>query len=323
MESNLVYSLFVMGDESKFSSVSVDVTSGQRSVTDIRGFNDWDEVQRVFMWDANNTLFYLIQTNFLASTSDLHNVTLYTVDPVSGLTTAKQIVGLVEEGAVDVPGFAFNYKTNEIIVSVEFAQQDNNTGYRFYSVNPQTAAATLLSTYVSDNDSFAGWFDAISPDGRTLYRWGYQNVFAQLNPGLSVTDISTSTASLTFTGVDIPSGLENYLSLNLVGDEFLSLAPATITGDLRLLKWDLSGGVTSTTPLTNAHNTPFFGPIAEYVNEAQTQYAAIVVSHGVVGALDRWTLFLVDLPSMDVKEVQIDPILLAQADSVAGLGLPI
>eukprot|EP01102_Stenamoeba_stenopodia_P018217 TRINITY_DN6654_c0_g1_i2.p1 TRINITY_DN6654_c0_g1~~TRINITY_DN6654_c0_g1_i2.p1 ORF type:complete len:507 (-),score=96.94 TRINITY_DN6654_c0_g1_i2:95-1588(-) len=319
LPGNIAYSLFVTSGGGPLAVETIDLSSGSRTQADVTGdYNDWGEVQRTFMFDATRTLFYLLQANFTKLETGIvtRDIILWTIDPASAVASAAIVQGAVQEGELDVTGYAVN--DGVITMGVQFFE-DKSIGYNFYTVDPETAVATLKSSYVSQNDSYVGWFYTISPDGNTVYRLGYEDVIDQENPGLGVTDISGSTATTQWnSNLPIPSGLGFYESLNLNNGAFISLAPSAL-GDFSVVQWSLNGTSTVLAKLPDAHDTPFFGPVIEWV--ISNQYGALVVKNSVLSDLDRWTLVLLDLSgSNSYKELDLVPYMLAKLTSAAALG---
>jgi hypothetical protein len=323
-KANVGYALYVYAFGA-FQSLTIDLSSGDVTSKKISGFKDWGEIQRVFMFDPNRRLFYLLQADFLKDGTS-HSIYLYTVDPVAGTTVKTLVRGAVEEGEQDVPGFNFNAKTGRILFSTEVVNaQNRTTGYNFYTLNPTTAVATLVSTFTQRVDQFAGWFHTVSADGKTVYRVGYQDVINQQTPGLGITDISRPVATTRWEpNLPVPNGLGLYMSLNLIGGgNFLSLAPDDF-GDLAVVQWSISPRNASLlSQLYDAYNTPYFGPLVEYVNTDQTLFGALVVYNSDFSKdLARWALVLTDLEHGTTQELVLWPWILAQTDSVAALGIP-
>eukprot|EP01116_Phalansterium_solitarium_P021085 TRINITY_DN6437_c0_g1_i2.p1 TRINITY_DN6437_c0_g1~~TRINITY_DN6437_c0_g1_i2.p1 ORF type:complete len:461 (-),score=169.07 TRINITY_DN6437_c0_g1_i2:116-1498(-) len=316
------YSVY-LDSSTQLSAMTIDTSSGKRTQVSVPGFATYGEIVRVFTYDPTNNLFYLPQANFLTNTT-VTNITLNVVDPVSGWWTAQTITGAVEDGVNDVAGFEFNPRTGLMVMStIVTDDSDNVLGYNFYNVDPTSAEATLINTYRSDNDTYVGWFGALSTDGTTVYRLGYQDVYDSTVFGLGVTNITGPTVTSVW-HADLPgvSGLGPYASLNVYGDGFLSLAPSTRTGDYSLVKWQLDGTASVIATFSNAYNVPIFGYIAEYINVEQNYYAALVVRMTEPGTLDRWVLLTVDLTTNKSQELDLTPDMLAKLTSVAGLGFP-
>jgi len=92
-------------------------------------------------------------------------------------------------------------------------------------------------------------------------------------------------------------------------------------GDYYVILWNWQNGTSSIlSKLSDAHDTPDFGPIIEWVNENNSLYGALVVRDNILSDLDRWILVLVSLPSGATQELEIDPILLGKTTSAAALG---
>eukprot|EP01116_Phalansterium_solitarium_P021084 TRINITY_DN6437_c0_g1_i1.p1 TRINITY_DN6437_c0_g1~~TRINITY_DN6437_c0_g1_i1.p1 ORF type:complete len:450 (-),score=164.86 TRINITY_DN6437_c0_g1_i1:116-1465(-) len=320
--NNIVYGLYLDTSEG-LAAMQIDVTTGKRASVAVNGFDTYGETVRVFAFNTGDNKFYLPQANFLTNTT-VTNITLNVVDPVSGWWTAQTITGAVEDGVNDVAGFEFNPRTGLMVMStIVTDDSDNVLGYNFYNVDPTSAEATLINTYRSDNDTYVGWFGALSTDGTTVYRLGYQDVYDSTVFGLGVTNITGPTVTSVW-HADLPgvSGLGPYASLNVYGDGFLSLAPSTRTGDYSLVKWQLDGTASVIATFSNAYNVPIFGYIAEYINVEQNYYAALVVRMTEPGTLDRWVLLTVDLTTNKSQELDLTPDMLAKLTSVAGLGFP-
>jgi len=318
---NFAYTLFVL--ETKFAAIKVDLSTGTHTDVSVPGYNDWSEITRIFTYDAAQNLFYLLQTDFIDNPeAPQHKIILYTINPVSGSTTNQTVQGCEEEGEIDVPGFAYNYKTKQIVMSTQYFE-NNQIGYKFYTLNPQTAVATQISSFINSTDSYVGWFDTVAPNGTTVYRLGYKDVYNQVGPGLGITDISTAQATHQWrTDVPIPSPLQFYQSFTLSGDKIISLAPDA-SGNLHLVQWQVGGSAAVLAKFGNAHKAPVFGPIVEFGNSNQTQYTAVLVQNNLIPALDKWALVVVDLPSGNSKELSLSPTIYAGLSSVSGLGVPV
>jgi len=291
-----------------------------RTTISQKQFNDWGEIQRTFMFNPTSRSFHLCQTNF-TSGSDSRPIILWTIDALTGDVEGDIISGgVMQQGDIDVTGYAFNPGTGLITMSVQFFPKAD-IGYSFWEVDPTTAVATLKSSIANSTDTYAGWFDTISVNGGTVYRLGYQNVVDQLNPGLGITDISTPKATTRWiSNLPIPEGLGFYLSINLVASSgiFASLAPDQASGDLSLVSWSINGTANVVTKLVDAYNTPEFGPIVEWIGAGT--YGALVVHDAVPTDLDSWMLVLVDLASGATTQVELTPTMLAKVTSVSALG---
>jgi hypothetical protein len=131
-------------------------------------------------------------------------------------------------------------------------------------------------------------------------------------------DISGSVAKTQWiSDVSVPESLSFYISLNVYGDDFISLAPDW-EGDLSVVlvcfnkstasvcrykrtcfQWNLNGTSKVLAELDDAYTTPYFGPIIEYITPDQSAYLALCVYDSDIDSdLDRWAVAKVDLPSM-------------------------
>eukprot|EP01103_Thecamoeba_quadrilineata_P000200 TRINITY_DN10164_c0_g1_i1.p1 TRINITY_DN10164_c0_g1~~TRINITY_DN10164_c0_g1_i1.p1 ORF type:complete len:463 (-),score=70.68 TRINITY_DN10164_c0_g1_i1:86-1474(-) len=319
VEDSLAYSLFV-ADGSRFVSATIGLPDGNKTEKTVNGYDDWSEITRVFVFNPNETVFYLPQANFLESTNSSRPINLYTVDPISATTTAT-LIGATQEGENDVPGFTYLLPSGLILLSTQFFNS-TNVGYNFYHVNTTTGDAKLVSSYQNTTDTYVGWFTDASVDGNTVYRLGYYNVIEESGPGLGVTDISGPTATTQwYSDVPLPKGLGFYISLNPYSNGFISLAPDS-SGDLWIVQWSIGGNATVLSKLTDAHNVPIFGPLVEYVNPSQTLYAALVVDDKTISDDDEWILVTYNLPNGPSTEIKITPKLDAKTSSASALGIP-
>jgi len=67
-------------------------------------YNDWQEVQRTFMFDATRTVFYLLQANFTKLETGIvtRDIILWTINPSSAISSYAIVQGAVQEGNADV-----------------------------------------------------------------------------------------------------------------------------------------------------------------------------------------------------------------------------
>jgi len=319
----IAWALFEIPDwwgETPMFSLNMDYTTGYKTQIEVSGFEDWGEITRLFTFDEKRSLFYLPQANF---TNSKHDISLFIIDPVTGKTTSKPMKGPVDL----VTGFTYHYGIDKIIFATY--TDSKKSGYNFYTTDPVTFETKLISNYMNKNgeDQFVGWFHEVSSDAKLVYRVGYRDVVRQLEFGLSITDISKPTAVMTWTyNISIPDYFGFYVSLNLYKDKFLSLAPSTalLTQDeLSLIEWSLDGSSRVIVDLGDAHETPFFGPIAEATSVDESTYVAVFVHNNAIDdRLDRWAIASVDLTTGKYTINNISPWMMAETDSISGLGIP-
>lgn len=324
--STVAYAIFV--EVARVWALTLDYSEGRilRQVP-VRGFNNWGEITRVFIFDADQVLFYYIEANFTAPRPDSGRpVTLYTVDPRTGDTRAT-----VVQGATDFPaGYALDEATGLLVIATTigdpYGQGPGPDGYRFYSLDPKSAVATLISTaMISDASSpfaYVGYF--ASYQGGRVFRLGYRDPQAAQDQGLGVTTLAAPNASTTWnSSLPLLPLHDFYLSLTPSGpDRFLSLAPRRQTAALDLVAWGLSAPPVLVGALADAHNVPLFGPLAESVNVRRQVYVAGVVHNGASMRQDFWALAVADLRGNNVTSLLLQPHLLAETNSVAGIGIP-
>lgn len=141
-QNKTIYSLFL--EVSTLRAVAVDVGSGQITANlKVEGYNAWGEMTRLFAYNPNKNVFYLLEANYTGPDNQAHNVTLYTVDPVSGVATAKRVPGVANFPT----GFAYNCAQDKLIAGIERLNSSGaQIGYEFYAVDVETGAAQLLSS---------------------------------------------------------------------------------------------------------------------------------------------------------------------------------
>ena len=164
-----------------------------------------------------------------------------------------------------------------------------------------------------------------NPDHTQLCRLGFRDPQTDLSPGLGLTSISGPNASTVWnSNVPVPATHDFYVSLTTVNNTFLSLAPrkASAKSALDLVQWSLTSEPVVVGTLDNAHQAPFFGPLAETLSTTRGLYLAAVVSDGATDRQDRWALVAAQLTPLRVWSVELQPKLLGEINSIAGIGLP-
>ena len=148
------------------------------------------------------------------------------------------------------------------------ANETEILGFDYFSLNPETAEATRLSTISrgateSDPSFYAGFHRHASVDGQTLYRLGYEMVTEQTGQGLGVISLNEAHANATWLS-EISPLHDYYMTLNRApakqggdADVFISLAPRKGVGhDLDVVQWNAEDGGQSAkviAQLSNAH----------------------------------------------------------------------
>jgi hypothetical protein len=89
LATTTAYGLYI-DETGGFSTLTIDMTSGDHSGVAVSGFNNWDELTRVFTFDSKRMVFYLPQANF-TNPAPNHVITLYTVDAVKGTLTVAEV----------------------------------------------------------------------------------------------------------------------------------------------------------------------------------------------------------------------------------------
>ena len=136
---------------------------------------------RIFMFDERRELFYYVEANFTGPLPPSgRTITLFTIDPTTGATKAQRVQGATNfpTGAralamflaavqhltcspylersqlslrcfldAAVAGYYFHCQLDRIFMATHIVdRQEQPTGYQWFSIDPTTARATLLST---------------------------------------------------------------------------------------------------------------------------------------------------------------------------------
>ena len=316
MEDKFAYALFskasLEGNE-PMSVLKVDLNTGAKTEI-LTTFDTYGEITRSFIFAPAIASFVLPQADFLSAAQ---NVSIWRIS-VQGPTTQTVLTGVQPTGLVT----GFCWASDAVILATYNAAK---TGYLFYRADAVSGTTVLLaSSSFGTQDSWAGWFKRCSSDGRTLHRLGYQDVVNEIGFGVAVTFIgSGGVASTRFVPLQPPAGLSVYQSLDaLSNSSFLSVAgDGSVDGDYSVVEWDLSGSARVVAHLTNAHEAVKFGPISTRLNPERTQFAAVTTTRSLLGnKYDRWGVSLVSLPSYQVVQHDLSPWMIAETDSVAGVG---
>lgn len=321
----IAYALFDEGDITDGSSLwgfKIDLSDATKTQQHIPGFNDYDEITRLFTYNPVKNLFYLLRANFSHPGFDgTEPITLTTVDPVKLTSVDTPVTG----AAGLLTGFLYSYKLDTIIAATYRWSDKVKVGYNFYFVDTKTGVAKLVSqsTFPEGKDNYEGWFDEISVDGSLVYRLGYQDVPNSIGLGLGITNITQSQATTEwYNNVGVSNGLR-YMSLNIFENDFISMAQDDDT-NLSVVRWNLSGAAPKVlVALYDAHPPRFFGPIAEAIDYVNSKYYTLVVHNGIIPVqTDRWALATVDLKSGENSITPLYPWMLAGIDSLSGFGIP-
>jgi len=306
------------GDSSLYG-FTIDTSTAEKTQIQIPTFDDFGEMPRVFVFDSVLNLFYLLRANFTGpGFNGTEPIYATTADPAKG--TSSQI--LVRGATGLVTGFQYIRQLKMILFATYLWEGGKQTGYNFYHVDPKVGNAILVSSMRYTTDNYVGWFHETSLDGSLVYRLGFQDAAHGIDPGLGLTDISSKTSTTVwYDNFTQPAGLDFYISIDLYGNSFLSLAGDS-SGELNIVQWNLQTAPKVLANLGDAHETEFFGPIASCLNHQQTGYFALVVHDGLIPIqTDRWALAVLDLTSGSTSTTPISPWMIAGTDSVAGFGI--
>jgi hypothetical protein len=343
----------------KFDATTINLASGNYTQRRITGFKTWGETQRTFMYDRIHDQFFLLQANFTAPPTPGDDprraIHLFTIDAVTGDVSVKLVTGADDL----VTGYHFVPEQNTIVMATVYYTSNSQTeaGFKFYHVNPQTAQATLVTQHKTTLEAagkYDGWFHEVSPDMKFAFRLGFEHILTQQNFGLGISDLSKNPVQSKWISLPYPTDHSQFKTLTMIDSAsptvkahfpefvsssnnelenifFLSLAPSynsTRYGDLDLYLWPLQNpsSMKSIAKFKNAHVTPQFGPIQECVSADGSRYAALVVCDDPISDNDDvWCLATAQTAANTTTsgfEFELNPVLLAETVSAAGLGIP-
>jgi len=335
----LITSGWASGDSALFA-LTIDTGSGNiTSKVQVKDFRDdpAGESTRPFLWDSTRKLFYYLDANFTANGGDRpaagREAFIYSVDPVTGKSQRTTITG-----ATDFPtGFAMS-DSGAVLFATENFDEDttDTTGYKFYSMNPETANAKFLGSNSRGADEkspsyYSGYHRACSSDGQRVFRLGYEQVTKQIDQGIGVTTLTEKAPS--DWKYEPSAGHDFFMSLDRFtankSDAFVSLAPNRndTTRGFDVVVWNMDESLYKVAAtLGNAHMPRFpDGGDLGYISTVAkgTSFAALVVeySDAPFDMGDRWALAMVDLDSGKSSVLPLVPRDIAGTWGVSGLGL--
>lgn len=332
-------------DESYLYANNLDLLNGSMSAKQKLTpgvYHTEQETTRVFAYSPKRDMFYLIQANFTDPALG-YPITLYRFTPSTGAVTKQLVTG----AAGEVSGYYWS-REQEVLLFATLVRNKTDPsaveGYKFYTLDVDSAAATFVSTFTNTNgvDSFAGWFHEASADLKYVYRLGFKDMMDSTNYGLGVVSIGTPTATLEqWITVSPPAGGYGRLrsihrvpgassdsgGLNI---SFVSLSQAqnlTDYLDLGVFLWSPSAvgpiAMHQLTQFGNAHLTELFGPIAQATDVTRTKYAALVVQYSDLGSTyNSWALAEVNLLTGASNLLPLSPSFLSSINSLSGFGIP-
>ncbi len=171
------------------------------------------------------------------------------------------------------------------------------------------------------DSAYSGYFHTLlSP--HVAVRLGFRDPTSGTDPGLSLTDITSAAASTSWTSVPLGPKHDFYVSVTAFNGSFISLAPRSGGGPLDLFSWNVGGSAALLGSLDDAHEVPYFGPLAESANTARGIYIAGLVHNGLSTRQDRWAIAVAQMHPLNVTSIVLEPKLTAEIDSIAGIGIP-
>jgi hypothetical protein len=314
--------------------LTIDPSTGTvESTTPVTGLDDnpTGGAVRQFLFDGKRGQFYSLDANFTVDggvrPESGRPMYLYSVDARTGVGS-KRTVG----GATDYPvGYAMDPSTGTILINTV---SPGGEAFLTYSLDPETADAIALGAITKGKDErsesfYAGYHRAVSPDGKQLFRYGYQYVSSQQKSGVSVT--ATHTGNSTWYNEQVARH-DFYMSLDVYANEsgtstFVSLAPNTADGDaLDVVQWDpVQGYLRTVATLGNAHppHVPFLGDLGFMAASVRgSQFVGFVsYTSDIDPNYDGWALAAVDLATGETTTSDLSPTHYIYQNSVAGIGL--
>lgn len=201
----------------------VDLNTGDTS-EHITDFKTGSEITRPFIFSPQLNAFFLPRADFL---SEVHNVSLWSINPTTGDVKNTQLSGSHPTGLVT--GFCAWSATGNAYITFATYNSDK-TGYIFYRTNETGATVVIGTRSFQGEDDYTGWFKRCTPDGTHVFRLGFQNPVTEYNFGLGITELTSSSLPSNFYALTPPSGLAQYTTIDYVSGsseedfEFVSLA---------------------------------------------------------------------------------------------------
>lgn len=333
-----VFALFSSSLANDLNCLSINAETGSiESLVPVQGpakqyFSKlYGESTREYPFDSKRGRFHFLDIDQKGATSS-SPITLYSIDPSTGDSTATTITGATGF----VVSFVYHAESASLIFATGFREASQ---FDFYTLDPDTATATAISTVhrgESESSSaafYSPYITEVSSSGKTVLRLGYKEVVVGNSPGLGSTPLDGN-ATATWQSVPGPANEEFFYSLvrRPGTDKFLSLTPSTrFNHTFSVVEWDTTGDdpkVVLEVPDAHPPSTSSTGVLGYVVDTATADsYAALVVKKGPVplGLEDKWELISLDLNSGEGNSKAItgkgfDP-LGAETVTVSGIGI--
>lgn len=343
-DGSVAHALVVSGwieEGSALLGLTINVSSGvitnKVHITQFRDEPD-QESTRPFLWDRSRAVFWYLDSNFTQNggvrPKGGRKVILTSVDASTGDVNSR-----VVEGAIDFPtGYAMK-SDGTLLMACEAWSADGTSvqGFQFYDVDLDTAVASprgppnKRGSGESSAEYYAGYHRAVAGDDATVFRMGYQFVTQQNGQGIGVTKTDSSSAPSTSWKSEVTKGHDYFMTLDVHGNNFLSLAPNASDPNLGLdlIEWSLDESVYNVVAsLGNAH------PPRTLDGGNLGYLATDVSSNGIFGGLveyygppsptlsgDKWCVASVDPSSGAYRVMPLTPNSIAGTWSLSGFGL--
>ena len=299
------YAVFTQAFGSGLRCLQIDLGSGNVTASHIvsgpvaqyyKAFSG--EATRYMPWDAAGRRF--VFADLVAGA-----LTVYTIDPSSGASTAAAVSGCAAAGYP--VGQAWDAAEGTLLLGTQTA---STASFCTVSVEGAMGApAGSVERGSSETNSTAFYAAYVShAHGGVAYRVGHRLVYSGDDPGLGTTKLgggriaaSTSWKAL---GLDSAHGYPATMQRHPAGG-FVSLAPKVAGGSYDIVRWSAGGGnVEVLANLTDAMPpyVPFvntrLGYVGDGLDEKGATYAALTVARHPFfppGAADKWTVSSLDL----------------------------
>lgn len=295
----------------------------------------YGEGTRVLPWDGAAKRFYFADILINASADGDAPITVFTIDPATGESTAAEVTGC--KGGYPY-GMAWDATTKALLLATQ-----TEASASFCAVDPTSGEGTQMGSVLrgTSEGNSSGYYTAYVShvQGGVAIRVGHRVVTTGTDLGKSSVALKAGRASLpsSWESLDLGThGLPSTVRTHPDGG-FVSLAPRTTEANgapkLDIIGWGngsrTDGDVRVLARLANAGppQAPYIGTLGYVADSiAGSLFGALTVAHrgGTLGLRDKWTLSTLDLATGRLMEAPLSPqpsIEGAETVALAGFGL--
>eukprot|EP00756_Hemistasia_phaeocysticola_P001096 Hpha_TRINITY_DN10793_c0_g2::TRINITY_DN10793_c0_g2_i1::g.43525::m.43525 len=318
LSGQTAYALFTT--QTGLQALSIEILTGAVSKVKVSGpvQTYYDQFYggslRILPWDAKGARFVWADQDIAQGAK---TVTVYTVDPKTGVSTSKAVSGVLSYPV----GFAWDAALGSLVVGTQTA-----TEAELWKVDPDTGAAVSLGKVDRGADESSATYYAAyitASDNGVVYRVGNKAVTTAASPGLE--QFAASTKASTWSTIPL-SGVPASTTA-VPGGGFASLAVGS-SGSFEAVSWGVNGSAKVLGQFANAHAPSFAGGPLGYTASSTGNglFGALACQQHVVpivGVTCKWSVYTASLGGGAVTENPLSPGFLMGGDSVglAGFGM--